>query len=149
MSLRIAGTDDELEHGTTYIHRAARLWSIAGDERRARRIREWPKDFAAAPEPDPDDEYPPDKVYSVGGLEHLLGLLEGLGDALRATVTDPHLRIDAETAARIRAISEVLVDSWEEQGKTIYTLANRVAEVHDLEAFLQRAIELDRNVEVR
>jgi hypothetical protein len=31
----------------------------------------------------------------------------------------------------------------------VYTLANRVGEVFQLEAFLRRAIEMDRHVEVR
>jgi hypothetical protein len=143
MSLRIAGTDDELEMGTMYIHWAGDLWSLAGDERRARRIHDWPKDYWTTNEDDPET-----KVYWVGGLEHLLGLIEGLDDALRATVTDQHWRIDAETAARIRTSNECLVDSWDEEGRTVYTLANRVSEVYQLEGLLRRAIEMDRHVEV-
>lgn len=149
MSMRIAGTDDELEWGTTYVGHAARLWSIAGDERRARRIRDWVKDFWTGPDANTDDEYPPARIYPVGGLKHLLGLLEGLDEALRATVTDRNWRIDAVAAERIRGISEALVDSWNEEGGTVYTLANRVSEVLQFEAFLQRAIELDRPLEVR
>ena len=140
MTLAIAGTDEELEGGLLYISRAADLWSLF-DERRAEAIRRWIHDEWHAHEEDPDIQ-----VYLAGRCKYLLDLLDGLDEGLRAEITDKHWRVDAATAARIKERYEWLVDSWEGEGGPVYTLANRVSEVHQLEWLLRRAVEMGRDV---
>lgn len=143
MSLWIAGTNEGFEAGTTYLHHAADLWSLM-DEQRGKRIGSWLDDWWAPHETDPEIN-----VYNVVSLRYLLGLLDGIGDALRAEITDEHWRLDPETAARIKSSKEWLVDSWDEPGGPILTLENRVSEVHQLESLVQKAIKMNRALEVR
>ena len=142
MSFGIAGTDEALKDGTTYIHHAADLWSLV-DPRRGDAIRRWLRDEWTARDDDPDIE-----VYELDSLGRLLDLVEGLGDALRAQLTDGDYRIDAATAARISAGEPTLVDSWKEDGRDVYTLTNRVGEVDQMIGLVKRAIALGRSVEV-
>jgi hypothetical protein len=142
MSLAIAGTPEHLGDGTSYLHTAAELWSLV-DPSRGESIRAWLRDEWAAHDDDPDLE-----VYDVGSLRRLLPLLEGLEEALRARLTDAHFRIDPETAVRVTSLDPTLVDSWTADGQTVYTLANRVGEVHQVRALVRRALDLDRPLEV-
>jgi hypothetical protein len=143
MSLFIAGTEICIEEGTTYLHRAAHLWSLL-DPPRGEAIRWWIRNEWAA-----DDDDPEAKVYNTASLRHLLGLLDGLDDALRAELTDHDWRIDQNTAARITGNKEWLVDSWNGEQGTVYTLANRVSEVHQVDALVRRALDMDRALVVR
>jgi hypothetical protein len=142
MSFRIAGSDEEVEYGTRYLQTAADLWDLV-EPRRGQAIRRWMRDEWAAHDDDPDLE-----VYSVDSLRRLLGLLDGLDAALRAEVTDAHWRLDAETAARLTASDPTLVDSWQGEDGPVYTLANRVSEVHQVEAVVRTAIAMGRDIEV-
>lgn len=142
MSFGIAGTDEALKDGTTYIHHAADLWSLV-DPHRGEAIRRWLRDEWTARDDDPDIE-----VYELDSLGRLLDLVEGLGDALRAQLTDRDYRIDADTAARISAREPTLIDSWKEDGRDVYTLTNRVGEVDQMVGLVKRAIALGRSVEV-
>ena len=142
MTTRIAGTHDVLDKGTTYLHHAAELWALV-DSRRGEAIHTWLRnEWAAHP------EHPDLEVYDVASLRHLLGLLAGLGDALVAKLTDASWRLDAETAARLFASHPTLIDSWREGEGTVYTLANRVSEVDQIEALVRRAVALNRDLEV-
>jgi hypothetical protein len=136
------GQDDELEDGRTYLFNAAALWSLVAP-RRGEALRRWLHDEWAAHDADPDIE-----VYDVGSLRRLVGLLDGLEDALRAELTDADFGLDAATAARVQSERETLVDSWESGGRRVYTLANRMAEVRRMERLVKRAIELGRALEV-
>lgn len=146
MTTRIAGTRDGLDKGTTYLHHAAELWSLL-DSRRGESIHTWLRNEWAAHPEDPDLE-----VYDVASLRRLLGLLDGLGDALAAELTDASWRLAAETAARLLASHPTLIDSWREgEAKAeivVYTLANRMSEVDQLEALVKRAVALNRGLEV-
>lgn len=142
MSFRIAGTDDEIEYGTAYLHTAADLWDLV-EPRRAAAIRSWLRDEWAAHDDDPDLE-----VYNVDGLRRLVGLLDGLDAAMRAEITDERWRLDAETAARLTAADPTLVDSWPGEDGPVYTLANRIGEVHQVEALVKKAIAMGRDIEV-
>lgn len=142
MSFGIAGTDEALKDGTTYIHHAAELWSLV-DPPRGEAIRRWLRDEWTADDDDPDVE-----IYEVDSLGRLLDLVEGLGDALRAELTDRDHRIDADTAARITAREPTLIDSWREDGRDIYTLTNRVGEVDQMVALVKRAIAMNRSIVV-
>ncbi len=142
MSFGIGGTDEALKDGTTYVHHAADLWSLV-DPRRGEAIRRWLRDEWGPHDDDPDIE-----VYDVDSLGRLLELVEGLGQALRAQVTDRDYRVDADGAARIREREPTLVDSWQEDGRDVFTLANRMGEVDQLIDLVKRAIALDRSIEV-
>lgn len=142
MSLTIAGTDEGLDDGTTYLHTAADLWALI-DRSRGDSIRAWLRDEWAAHDDDPDLE-----VYDVDSLRRLIPLLEGLDEALRARVTDENFRIDEATAARLAGSDPTLVDSWTTGGTAVYTLTNRVGEVHQVKALIQRAIEMGLPIEV-
>lgn len=142
MTTRIAGTQDVLDKGTTYLHHAAELWSLV-DSRRGEAIHTWLRNEWAA-----HSEHPDLEVYDVASLRYLLGLLDGLGDALVAELTDASWRLDAETAARLYASHPTLIDSWREGEGVVYTLANRVSEVDQLAGLVRRAIASDRGLEV-
>ena len=109
---------------------------------RGEAIRRWVSDEWWASDDDPDIE-----VYPVPSLRHLLGLLDGLDDALLAEVTDENFRLDPDTAARLRATNELLVDSWDDETGHVDTLANRVSEVHQVTWLVKKAIEMDRSLE--
>lgn len=146
MTTRIAGTREGLDKGTTYLHHAAELWSLV-NPRRGEAIHTWLRnEWAAHP------EHPDLEVYDVASLRRLLGLLEGLGDALAAQLTDASWRLDAQTAARLLASHPTLIDSWREgRGEAevvVYTLANRVSEALQIEALVRRAVAVDRGLEV-
>jgi hypothetical protein len=142
MTTRIAGTREGLDKGTTYLHHAAELWSLV-NPRRGEAIHTWLRnEWAAHP------EHPDLEVYDVASLRLLLGLLDGLGDALAAELTDASWRLDAQTAARLLASHPTLIDSWQGAEGTVYTLANRVSEALQIEALVRRAVALDRGLEV-
>jgi hypothetical protein len=143
MSLYIAGADDgDLEHGSMYLHTAADLWSLV-DERRGGSIRRWITDEWAA-----DDANLDIQIYEVSSLRRLLELLDGLDDALRAEITDHDWRMDATTAAQVRAREPALVDTFETPSGTVHTLENRVSEVHQVEALVKRAVATNRRIEI-
>jgi hypothetical protein len=136
------GTEDGIKDGRMYLDFAADLWSLVSP-RRGAAIRTWLHDEWAAHDDDPVIE-----VYDVGSLRRLVGLLEGLADALRAELTDADFRIDAATAERIQARHPLLVDSWQEPGGRVYTLSNRLGEVGHVERLVKRAVEQGRALEV-
>ena len=142
MTMYITGTDEGIEYGTSYLHTAADLWSLV-EPRRGEAIRRWIRERFAAHSDSPDV-----KVYDVASLRDLLDLLDGLDDALRAEITDDVWRLDEETARRLQAKDETLVDSWQGAQGPVYTLENRVSEVHQVEALARQAIEMNRNLEV-
>jgi hypothetical protein len=139
--LSIAGTDEGIEYGRSYLHRAADLWSLV-DPRRGEAINAFLREEGQPRDDDPDID-----VYPVARLPHLLGLLDGLDDALRAEVTDEHFRVDAETAARLKAQNELLVESFDDESGAIHTLENRVSEVHQATWLVKKAIEMGRDLE--
>jgi len=142
VTLYIAGTREGIKHGTAYLRRAADLWSLV-DPRRGDAIREWLRSEWQAHDDDPDIQ-----VYNVDSLRNLLGLLASLDDALRAEITDELFRLDPVVAARLKAENELLVDSWEGEDGHVDTLTNRVGEVHEVEALVKKAIEMNRSLEV-
>jgi hypothetical protein len=143
MSLCVAGTDICLDEGTRYLFGAAHLWSLV-DPKRADAIRWWIRNEWAA-----DDEDPDVQVYDTIRLRDLLGLLDGLDDALRAELTDQDWRVDQDTALRISQNKDWLVDSWDEEHGKVYTLANRVSEIHQLDWLVRQALAMDRALVVR
>lgn len=142
MTMTITGTDEDLDDGTSYLHVAADLWSLV-DERRARAIRQWLDDNWSA-----SDEDAEKKVYDVASLRRVLGLLDGLDGALMAEIADEHLRVDTLTAERLSAQHPTLVDSWPDGGGRVFTLANRAHEVRQVRSLIQRAVDLNRTIEV-
>ncbi|MEZ4363204.1 MAG: hypothetical protein R3B48_23720 [Kofleriaceae bacterium] len=142
MTLSIAGTDLEVEDGRAYLRRAAELWSLI-DVKRGAAISAWLEQEWGAHDTDPDLE-----VYDVGCLPRLLGLLEGLEAALQAQVTDAKFRVDAATAARISAQHELLIDSWVGDDGPVYTLSNRIGELHEVVALIKKAVAMQRGLEV-
>lgn len=121
------------------MHTAADLWDLV-HPRRGDAIRAWIREAGNRVE---DEEDLVSLSYGVEALRDLVGLLDGLGDALRAEVTDEHWRLDPATAARLKALDETLVDSWDVGGH-VDTLENRVSEVLAVEWLARRAIGLGR-----
>ncbi len=153
----------ELERGSSYVHLAARLWSLV-DPDRAKKIGSWLEDEwfehrwygeldenGVRQDPNPedydedDDDWP--QCYNPASSQYLLNLIEGLPEALQKKYnTTRTLRITAQQAKEIRAQHPFLVDNWTGESGEVFTLTNHVGEVKLLCALLRTAIKHNRDI---
>ncbi len=152
-----------LEHGTTYLYLAARLWSLV-DPERAEKIASWPEDewfehrwygeldengVRQDPNPEDYDEDDDDgpRCYNPASSQYLLNLIEGLSEALQKKYnTTGSLRITAQQTKEIRSKHPTLVDNWVGDSGEVFTLTNHVGDVDILCALLEAAVKHNRDI---
>ena len=78
--------------------------------------------------------------------QRIVEKLVGLDQALLC-ITDKDHRLRGDTIEQVLAQDPLLVDSWSEDGQTVYTLENNLQDVRNVQTFLERAISLGREIE--
>jgi len=118
--------------GAHHVDVAIELWRLAGWPERARQIE-------AIVERVIEDE---GNAASARSVAELLDLLAGLDDALRESVTDAQLRVDAAALPILRAHTRLL-DLADRPGHVATEgVAEAVAETRELQAVLEDALAL-------
>jgi hypothetical protein len=129
----------EMEKGQTYLYRAINMWNLV-DPQKAEELRRVIKDEVEKRNAQRRTIVDPNLARRI--VEKLSGLEQAL---LR--ITDQNYRLRPDTVEQVMAQYPFLVDSWEEDGRTIYTLANNLQDVRNVRTFLERATSLGRDLE--
>jgi hypothetical protein len=129
----------ELEKGWTNLYLAVDLWNLV-DPKRAIELLDFIKN-----EIEKSNEEGRTIITPLVG-QSLLEKLSGLDQALLA-ITDKDYRLREDILEKVLAQDPRLVDSWNEDGMTIYTLVNYLQDVRVVRGFFKRAITLGREIE--
>ena len=129
-----------LEEGWSYIYRGIQLWQLV-DPAHAEGLKRLMKEDV-----EHDDSEEP-IIVTPALAARIVAALAGLPDAL-LRITDRYHRLRPDTVSEVMQKAPYLVDSWDEPSGPVYTLANHLHDVGRAQAFLERAIELGRDVEL-
>jgi hypothetical protein len=129
-----------LEEGWSYLYRAIQLWNLV-DPNRGAELKRLLKEEVE------HDDFDEPIIVTPALATRIVALLAPLPDALLA-ITDRHQRLRPEKVSEVLEKASYLVDSWQEASGTVYTLANHLDDVYRVRKFLDRAIDLGRNVKL-
>jgi hypothetical protein len=129
----------ELEKGWTNLYLAVDLWNLV-DPKRASQLLDFIKNEIEKTNEEGRTIITPLVAQS------LVEKLSGLDQALLA-IADKDYRLREDILEKVLAQDPLLVDSWSEDGTTIYTLVNYLQDVRVVRGFIKRAITLGREIE--
>jgi hypothetical protein len=125
---------DSCRYGFSHISVAVELWRLVGDEERAARIE------SVVSRAFGDSVDTPVGILKTADIEELLGLLEGLQDALRGSVVDARFQVSAAQLPELRRRTTLLNfnegDHVAEDG-----VAEGMGRVTELMMWLRRALD--------